>query len=177
MKNEIVDVDYTEVYDNDQGNQSDIIINTSPEAAIAHEFASVIKGFSNDIKEYKIAKEQELTKRAEIKANMKIAIAQIDAKKEMVIKYLENQHERDMAYISTYNKMILDSLDGYINSINIALECAREENDFSDVIMLLDKLNEFTEMRSKYYLEIIDKNSDTGISGLLGKGSSSGYLM
>ena len=80
MTNEIIDVEFKDIADTK--GSGDFVINTDPTVTVIQEFTSVIKTFSNDVKEYKIAKEHEKTQREAIKANMRIAMEEINSKKD-----------------------------------------------------------------------------------------------
>lgn len=157
---EIIEVECTDVTDR---SGCDHHISITPEGAVIQEVASLIKTFSNDIKEYQIAKEHELTRRAEIKANMKITMAEIEARKEIFMKALDNEHEKKMEHIDSYNKIMLESLNAYIDTIKVARELAQKENDFTNVISLLDKMNDMVELRSRFLLELVDETSASNL--------------
>ena len=98
MEKSIIDVDYTEI--EDSGNKEtngDITVNTNPISTIIHDTVSgvfeIVNNVTNAVKEYNICRQQEETKRAEIRAYLKIGVAEINAKKEVLLKQLDNQHE------------------------------------------------------------------------------------
>lgn len=159
MMNEIIDVDFKDITESNDTESNGIVINATPETALISEFASMVKTFSNDLRKYKVVQEQEKTQRAAIKANMKIAIAEINSKKEVLLQRLDDIHQNHMAYYQTYNTMLMKSLDAYIDSISDARKIAQSEKDFTAVIALLKELNEFTELRSRYLLEFVDKTN------------------
>lgn len=165
MSNDIIDVEFYDV-PMEQGddniptntNENPISIDIeNPLNVTIHELFGSIRAFSNDIKEYKMVKAQEKTKQAAIKANMKIHMAEIDAQKEACIKALDYKHAENMEMLKSLNSLLLKALDIHIESIKGAIECAKNNNDFSEVKGLLEKLNDCIKVSAECRLDMMDK--------------------
>ena len=174
MNNEIIDVEFKDV--DDTKVSGDLVINTDPTSTVIQEITSVIKKFSNDVKEYKISKEHEKTQRAAIKANMRIAMAEIDSKKEVVLKLLDYNQQRQMLLIQAQNADFTKELDEYIESIRAARKCAEEEKDFTIIITLLNSMSNIITLRSDKRLALADKTTTEFPTSFLGYNSPQGYL-
>ena len=72
MEKEYIDVSYTECEDTPQNKNGDITICADPASAAISGFFGAVNNITNSIKEYNICKQQEETKRAEIKARLKL---------------------------------------------------------------------------------------------------------
>ncbi|MDE6087193.1 MAG: hypothetical protein K2G25_02275, partial [Oscillospiraceae bacterium] len=90
MYNEIIDVDYVEVENDtdDKKEPVDITINADPASTLFSGIANVVNNITNSVKEYNMCRQQEETKRAAIKAQLKAELAQINAKKEVLLQVL-----------------------------------------------------------------------------------------
>lgn len=174
MNNEIIDVEFKDIADTK--GSGDFVINTDPTVTVIQEFTSVIKTFSNDVKEYKIAKEHEKTQREAIKANMRIAMEEINSKKEVVLKLLDDNHQRQILLMQAQNADFTKELDEYIESIRAARKCAEEEKDFAILITLLNSMSNIITLRSDKRLELADKTTTEFPTSFLGYNAPKGYL-
>lgn len=176
---EIIDVEFKDVTDNNDMGNGGMVINASPEAALISEFASTLRTASNCIKEYKVAQEREKTQRAAIKANMKIAMAEINSQKEVLLRILDDNHSERMANIHLYGDVLMKELDTYIDTVNKARECALAKNDMPTVLALLREFREFVELKDRYYLAFIntiDKSDKPLPTQFLSGNTPAGYL-
>ena len=141
MQKEYIDVDYTEADNQSQSqneNDNNITINTDPLSALISGAFNSVNNLTNAVKEYNICKQQEQTKRTAIKAQMKIEMENIHAKKELCMKLLEEQHEIKMLQIKTFYQQFEKSLKDVSNAVQGAIEVAKETKDFSAVCDLLE---------------------------------------
>lgn len=180
MQKEYIDVDYTEIDDNSgdkKENPADITINTDPLSALFSGIANVINTTTNSIKEYNMCRQQEETKRAAIKAQLKVELAQINTQKEKFLKALEYKHEINKMFINHEHQKTMKLLDSALSAVDEALQNAKKNNDFTIVIELLKYANNMTEMHSYLNLQLMDKvylnNSDTATIEI---NSPKGYL-
>ena len=93
---------------------------------------------------------------------MPVAIAAstfVNAKKEIVLKQLENKHEIDMLQAKTYCELTTKAVDSAIDAVNAAVENAKQTNDFTQVIELLQMSNDLTNTRCQFLLEYMDRTS------------------
>lgn len=159
MDNDIIDVKYEEVPVGKNDSPRDIKINMDPISTAINEVGGIVNNITNAVKEYNMCRQQEETKRAEIRAYLKIGLAQIEAQKEIYIKQLEQHHEAQMEHIKTINELAMKQLDSSIETLKVATDIAKETKDFSTVIELMKINNNFVEIRSKFTLELMDKTS------------------
>lgn len=181
MEKSIIDVDYTEI--EDSGNKEtngDITVNTNPISTIIHDTVSgvfeIVNNVTNAVKEYNICRQQEETKRAEIRAYLKIGVAEINAKKEVLLKQLDNQHELKLEYIRSINVAVMKQLDAGIEAIKSAVEVAKETKDFSSVIELMNVNNTFIETRSTFTLQLMDRTTVNDSISSIGNSMPKGYI-
>ncbi len=175
MENNIIEVEYTDLPEDLQpeGNIP-IPSEASFPTAILKTVADVFNNVTNSIKEYSMFKEQEKTKRAEIKMQLKIGLEQIQAQKEVLLTDLNNRHERDMTMIRAIDEQINKGLDNYTNTINGAIEAAKKTNDFSAVMDLLEMMNSAQKASMEFKLRMMDKTS--GMPRLDDNSKPFGYL-
>lgn len=181
MEKSIIDVDYTEI--EDSGNKEtngDITVNANPISTIIHDTVSgvfgIVNNVTNAVKEYNICRQQEETKRAEIRAYLKIGVAEINAKKEVLLKQLDNQHELKLEYIRSINEAVMKQLDAGIEAIKSAIEVAKETKDFSSVIELMNVNNTFIETRSTFTLQLMDRITVNDSISSIGNSMPKGYI-
>lgn len=178
MENEIIDADYVEVDSdtNDKKEPADITVNTDPISALFSGIASVVNTVTNSVKEYNMCRQQEETKRAAIKAQLKVELAQIEAKKEAFLQALENKHEIDKMLINNEHQYTMKLLDSAVSAVDSAVEQAKKNNDFTAVIDLLKASCELIDMRSKINLQIMDKVCSSNPVNTIDCKSPIGYL-
>ena len=163
MKNDYIDVDYEECEqeNDDSSNYNNVTLNTDPVSTLIHEsisgFCGIVNNVTNAVKDYNICRQQEETKREEIRAYLKIGLAEINAKKELLLRQLDNQHELDIQYIKDVHEMVMKQLDTGIEAIRAAINIAKETNDFSNVIELMNVNNSFIETRSSFTLQLMER--------------------
>jgi len=160
MENNIIEVEYTDMPENPQteGNVP-IPFEASLPTAILKNIADVFNNVTNSIKEYSMFKEQEKTKRAEIKMQLKIGLEQIQAQKEIFLTYLNNNYEKDVTMIRAFNEQVNSGMNNYTNAINGAIESAKETNDFSVVVDLLKLMNSAQATNMELMITMMDKTS------------------
>lgn len=159
MTEDFIDVDYEEIpSDNDDsGNKNpDITINADPVSAAISGLCSVVNNVTNAAKEYGICKQQEKTKREEIKAQMKIEIERIHAEKEWCLKVLDEQHELKMFQVQAFYQQCKKTLDDASDAVHDAIEIAKESKDFSDVIALLEMEKNISKDNSEAQLKFLE---------------------
>lgn len=175
MENNIIEVEYTDLPENSQpeGN-APIPSEADLTTAILKTVADVFNNVTNSIKEYSMFKEQEKTKRAEIKMKLKLGLEQIQAQKEVFLTYLNNSYEKDVTMIRAFNEQINSGMNNYTNAINGAIESAKETNDFSVVVDLLKLMNSAQVTNMELMITMMDKTS--GIPRLDDNSKPFGYL-
>lgn len=166
----VIDVDYKILSsDNDENapekQDTDITINADPISALISGFCGVVNGLTDAVKEYNICKQQEQTKRAEIKAQMKVAIEQINMQKEICLKVLDEQHEKDMIHIQEFYQQCRMVLEKASSAVQIALEIAKESKNFSDVCTLLEIENNIFKNISETELKFMETSSRMQLQG------------
>ena len=82
MAKEYIDVDWTECEDKPQYKNG---VYTDPASALISGICGVANNITCAIREYNICKQQEETKRTEIKARLKLGLAEIKVKKEVIL--------------------------------------------------------------------------------------------
>lgn len=177
MNDEFIDVDYVEV-DNDEDKKEpvDININADPLSALFSGIASIANNVTNSVKEYNMCRQQEETKRAAIKAQLKADLAKIEAQKKLFQQALENNHEINKMLINNEHQYTIEMIDTAISAINSASEQAKKNGDFSTVIDLMKFASQFIDMRSKYNLQLMDKAYSSNSANTIGLQSFGGYL-
>ena len=175
VENNIIEVEYTDLPENSQpeGN-APIPSEADLTTAILKTVADVFNNVTNSIKEYSMFKEQEKTKRAEIKMKLKLGLEQIQAQKEVFLTYLNNSYEKDVTMIRAFNEQINSGMNNYTNAINGAIESAKETNDFSVVVDLLKLMNSAQVTNMELMITMMDKTS--GIPRLDDNSKPFGYL-
>ncbi|MDE5584046.1 MAG: hypothetical protein K2J08_10120 [Ruminococcus sp.] len=178
MQKEIIDVDYVEVDNAADGKKEpvDITVNADPFSALFSGIASVVNNVTNSVKEYNMCRQQEETKRAAIKAQLKAELAQINAQKEVFLQVLENKHEIDKMLINNEHQYTIKLLDSAVSAVDGAVEQAKKNNDFTAVIDLLKASCELIDMRSKINLQIMDKVYSSKPVDAIDCKSPKGYL-
>ncbi|MGN0605544.1 MAG: hypothetical protein ACI4JM_03380 [Oscillospiraceae bacterium] len=176
MQKEYIDVDYTMMSEDENADDknTDIIINTDPASAAISGIVGVVNNITNAAKEYSICKQQEETKRAAIKAQMKVEIEKINMQKEICLKVLDEQHEIKMIQIQAFYQQYKTALDDASAAVHGAIEVAKESKNFSDVCILLETerniLKDSSEAELKF-MEISQKNNyriqSNSVKGLL----------
>lgn len=176
MQEKYIDVDYQEIDETkEKVKDKDIVINADPLSALISGAFSSINNLTNAVKEYTVCKQQEETKRADIKAKMKVEIEKINAQKELYLKYIDNKHEEEMLKIQNFYQQYGIKLDHFSNAIYAAVEVAKETKNFSDVCMLLELehtiMKENSEVELKF-MELSHKNNylteNNPIKGFIG---------
>ena len=112
-ENEIIDVEYSETDNNSES--KDIVVNADPMSAAVNGFFGAVNHITDAVKEYNICHEQEETKRAEIRAKLKLGMAEINAKKEIVLKQLENKQTDVKSLFGPLEarRIVADAIEGY----------------------------------------------------------------
>lgn len=179
----IIDVNYIECDekpDKDNNTSGNVTINADPLSTLFHEAVSGICGIVNNvttsIKEYNICRQQEQTKREEIRAYLKMGLEQIQSQKEIMMKQLEFRHEADMAFIQHEHEVTMKLIDSSISVIDSAVETAKETKDFSVVIELMKYSGELADMRSKVNLQLMECTGSNTSASAIGCSLPKGYL-
>ena len=122
--------------------------------------SGIINNITESLKEYKMYTQQEQTKRGQINAELKLGLAEINAKKEVVLKQLDDRHKMNMQYIEYIHETVMKELDVGIEAVRAAIDAASETKDFSAVKMLIDTNNEFVQLRNEFTLKLMDKTNE-----------------
>lgn len=136
MAENFIETDYQVLSPDDGG--TDITINADPGAAAVTGLFRSIDNVTNAVREYNMCKQQEKTKREEIKAQMKVQIETIHAQKEAYLKRLEAQHTKDMFELKQSYDMLRLELDRFSEGIRAGIEIARETKDMAGLCQLLE---------------------------------------
>ena len=96
MKYDIIETEYTDLVTTSA--------NITPESVVglANSVMTLAGKISNDVKEYKITREEERTKRIAIKSQLKQEIAKIDAFKEIALTTINNTHKENIQWINNF---------------------------------------------------------------------------
>lgn len=175
MENNIIEVEYTDLPEEPQP-EGNIPIPSEAglPTAILKTVSDVFNNVTHSIKEYSMFKEQEKTKRAEIKMQLKLGLEQIQAQKEVLLTGLNNKYKTDTLSMQMVDEDIKRVIDIHINAVNAAIETAKETNDFDTVLVLLNMLNSAQTAMSEYRLRTMDKTS--GMPRLDDNSKPFGYL-
>lgn len=176
---EIIDVDYIEYddkSDDDNKTPGDVTINADPLSTLFHEVGSIVNNVTMSIKEYNICRQQEKTKREEIRAYLKMGLEQIRSQKEVMLKQLEVCHEEEMRLIQNEHETTMKLIDVCISVIGTAVETAKETKDFSSVIELMRYSGELADMRSKVNMQLMKHTSSNAPVITIGSSLPKGYL-
>lgn len=176
MENEYIDVDWTECEDKPQHKNGDITICADPASAFISGIFGAVNNITNSIKEYNICKQQEETKRAEIKARLKIGLAEIQAKKEILLTQMNQEHELKMLHVQNYYTIMMRDLDVALEATKTAIEIARETKDLSGLIDIMKAQTEISRIRSDFMFQQMDKTIAQSNSQRISFGQTKGYL-
>lgn len=175
MQKEYIDVEYTEI-PNDEKSQQDpnITINTNPLSALISGMCSIANGITNGVKEYNMCRQQEQTKRTAIKAQMKVQMEQINAQKELYLSSLEKAHTIQLEQIRHQHEECMLILKDLSDTIHCAIDVAKETKNFSDVCMLLQEQRQTFIVQSEMNLKYMEMSGyqsnqmiQNNIAGLL----------
>ena len=158
MQKEIIDVDYVEVEkvesDTDGKKEPvDITVNADPYSALFSGVTSIVNNITNSVKEYNMCRQQEETKRAAIKAQLKAELAQINAQKEVFLKALETKHEIDIRNLNNLHQIQMKHIDEIHTVLDSAVEMAKQSNDIEILLNFMQAYNQFIEIESKVRLQ------------------------
>lgn len=169
---EYIDVDFVDVTEEKQEKQKeDVTICTDPISTLINGVCGIVNTLTSSITEYNMCRQQEQTKRAAIKAQMKVQIEQINAQKEVCLKALENRHQENMAQIEVLHQRTISGLE----NIRIGVEAASKIGDMETVLSLIQAQTIFVEMNNKSQLALMDKTSNP-LMGLPKQSEPIGYL-
>ena len=170
---EYIDVDFVDVTEEKQEKQKeeDVTICADPISTLINGVCGIVNTLTSSITEYNMCRQQEQTKRAAIKAQMKVQIEQINAQKEVYLKALENRHQENMAQIEVLHQRTISSLE----NIRIGVEAASKIGDMEAVLSLIQLQTTFVEMDTKSQLSLMDKTSNP-LMGLPKQSEPIGYL-
>lgn len=132
MEKDYIDVEYTECEDTPQPKSGDITICADPTSALISGVCGVVNNITNSIKEYNICKQHEETKRAEIRANLKLGLAQINAHKEILLTQMNQEHELKMLHVQSYYAIMMQTFDDASEVIRASIEIAKEKKIYPD---------------------------------------------
>ncbi len=178
MQKEFIDVDYTEVNDDtdDKKEPVDITVNADPISALFSGVASVVNNVTNSIKEYNMCRQQEETKRATIKAQLKAELAQINAQKEAFLKILEDKHQNDIRNIDNTHQLQMKHIEEMHTLLESAVEMAKQSNDIEILLNFMNAYNQFIELEANVKLQVMDKVYSNNPVGAIESMSPKGYL-
>ena len=176
MEKEYIDVDWTECEDEPQPKNSNITICADLASAMISGICGVVNNITNSIKEYNMCKQQEETKRAEIRANLKLGLAKINAQKEILLTQMNQEHEVKMLHIQNYYAIMMRDLDVALETTRAAIEIAKETKDISGLIDIMKAQTEMSQIRSHFMLEQMDKTISQNMSNRIAFSQTKGYL-
>lgn len=174
----IIDVDFKDIDDttNKKDNDSfDIDIAFDPVSQGIKEFSNIVNTVTTSIKEYSMCKQMEVTKRAKIKADTKIALEQINAQKQVIIEQLkigkqamDYKHEENMKQLQdTYNTVMIQ-LDMINKALDSAIEIATSKGDMESLIGFMESQSEifkfYAELQIKSFAQISNNSPNLDIS-------------
>lgn len=163
MEKEIIDVEYTDVEDEkDNKKGGDITVNADPLSTLISETFGIVNNFTNAVKEYNICKQQEQTKRAAIKAQMKVEIEKIHMQRDAIMRCLEQQHELKLQSLKHTYDMSDKALNAICDAIHGAIEVAKNSGDFTEVIHLIEVESKFLNDRSEIELKQMELSGKQG---------------
>lgn len=151
-----IDVDFVDVKkEQEEPKEKDVTIRTDPLSIISKDlvggFFGSINTLTSSIKEYNMCKQQEQTKRTQIKAQMKVQIEAIQAKKEMVLQLIEKDHDQKMAEIEKLHQAAMAGLE----NIRIMVEATAKNGDMDAMLSLIQAQTTFVEMSNRSQLELM----------------------
>lgn len=181
MENKIIDVEYVDMVNKSNKTSEVTDMSISSEGAVLgsellKSLTNVTNNITNAIRDYKMCSEQEKTKRAEIKMQLQLGLAEIYANQEILLKKLNDEQEKNINHINYVHQLAVKEIDKTIDTIDTAIESAKLNNDFSQVIDLLQVLEQFTASRSKFELELMERTSNKGDTYHIDCPSIRGYL-
>lgn len=159
MSKDYIDVEYTAYDEKEQ--TSDITINGDPISTVIHEtvsgFCGIVNNVTNAVKDYNMCRQQEETKRAEIRATLKIELTRIQAQKELLLKQLDYRHENETLFLENYFAMMMKELDANLGVTKAAIEVAKETKDFTSLIDIMHVNQEIMGARMELISRSIEK--------------------
>ncbi len=176
MEKEYIDVDYTEREDTPQPKNGDITICADPTSAAITGFCGIVNNITNSIKEYNICKQHEETRRAEIKAQLKLGFAQINAQKEALLTQMNQEHELKMLFVQNYFNSLNREFDMAFEEMKTTIEIAKENKDMSALIDFMRMRAEISQTHSQFLLECMDKTINQNPSQTISLNPVQGYL-
>lgn len=172
MENEYIDVEWTDCNDKSKTADKNINICTDPISIAVSNICGVFNNITNSVKEYNICKQQEETKRSEIKARLKLGLAEIQTKKEIILTQMNQEHELKMLHVKNYYNIMIRELETALDAVRTATEIARETKDFSGLIDIMKTHTEMSQIRSEFMLQYMNNTTGQNISGRISSGQT-----
>lgn len=157
MEKEYINVDWTECEDNTKSRNKNVMICTAPLSTVVSSICGVADNITNSFKKYNMCRQQEETKRSEIKAHLKLGLVEIKAHKEVILTNMNNEHELKMQYIQNYHEIMTRELDAVLEVTRTSIEIAKENNDMSKLIEFMKVKSEISRIYSQSLLESMDR--------------------
>ncbi|MDE6101441.1 MAG: hypothetical protein K2F73_00480 [Ruminococcus sp.] len=107
---------------------------------------------------------------------MKIGLAEIQAKKEILLTQMNQEHELKMLHVQNYYTIMMRDLDVALDATKAAIEIARETKDLSGLIDIMKAQTEMSQIRSNFMLQQMDKTIGQNVSNRIAFSKTKGYL-
>ena len=146
MKYDIIEAEYTDL------STTPANITTESVVGFANSVMALAGKISNDVKEYKITREEERTKRIAIKSQLKQEIAKIDAFKEIALTTVNNTHKENIQRINNFYRTTMKEIDTMCDVLHKVIET----DDIELIKASTDKFVEIITMRSEIEMKLME---------------------
>lgn len=170
MEKEFIDVDYEEVTQKSDDDDRNVTINADPLSAALSGITSIANNITNAVKEYNMCRQQEQTKRAGIKAQMKVEFEKIHSKEKLFLTAMNNQHEENMQCIHNYCEQFKQAMLIVSKAIDSAIKVSEQSEDYSEVCRLIElncsvmeRINDMEVKKMKTSNNLLSGNNIAGL--------------
>ena len=148
-----IDVDFTEVKEKPEKQENkDITICADPVSTFFNGAFGMVNTLTSSVKEYNMCRQQEQTKRAAIKAQMKVQIEDIQA--------LQDQHQLQMAQIEMFHQQTMTCLE----SIRLSIETASKNGDHDLLLSLIQAQTTFVEINNQSQMKLMEHMNHSAVA-------------
>lgn len=156
-----IDVDFTEVKEKSEKQENqDITICADPVSTFFNGAFGMVNTLTSSVKEYNMCRQQEQTKRAAIKAQMKVQIEDIQARKEVYLQALQDQHQIQMAQIEVFHQQTMACLE----SIRLSIETASKNGDHDLLLSLIQAQTTFVEINNQSQMKLMEHMNHSAVA-------------
>lgn len=164
MTEQIIDADFSEVEDQKEQDKN-IKIVSDPFSAAVTSICGIVNHITDSVKEYNMCRQQEETRRAAIKADLKVSLNKIEAQKEIMLREIDNRHELNLTELRNQHEITMKALDLHEKVISSAIITASETGDFSAVETFMKLNTEMINIRAELSMKALnsgleDKSKD-----------------